>query len=149
MYNLASIVEDNVRERPDKTAVVFDQFRLTYQQIDMMASQVAHGLKAIGIEKGDKVALTCPNIPQFPILWIGILKAGAVMVPLSVLLTKREIAYHLTDSESKAYLCFQGTPELPMGENGKAAFDEVGRVSTSTSLPQCPAPTRPSKACPP
>ena len=41
MYNLAAILEDNVRERPDKIAVVFDPFRFTYKQLDQMASQIA------------------------------------------------------------------------------------------------------------
>ena len=65
----------------------------------------------------------CPNLPYFPIVYYGILKAGAVVVPLNVLLKGREIAYHLDDSDAKAYFCFQGTPELPMGTEGHAGFE--------------------------
>ena len=64
------------------------------------------------------MALSCPNLPYFPVVYYGILKAGAVVVPLNVLLKGREIAYHLTDSEAKAYFCFEGTAELPMGAEG-------------------------------
>jgi long-chain acyl-CoA synthetase len=53
------------------------------------------------------------------------LKAGATVVPLNVLLKPREIAYHLADSDSKAYFCFQGTPELPMGEFGFKGFQDA------------------------
>ena len=57
----------------------------------------------MGIRAGDHVALSCPNVPWFPIAYFGILKAGAVVVPLNVLLKPREIAYHLKDSDAKAY----------------------------------------------
>src|SRR4051794_18007031 len=90
-----------------------------------MANQVANLLVSRGIEPGDKVALSCPNLPYFPVIYYGILKAGAVVVPLNVLLKGREIAYHLGDSEAKAYFCFQGTPELPMGAEGHAGFGQA------------------------
>ena len=51
--------------------------------------------------------------------------AGATVVPLNVLLKGREIAYHLDDSEAVAYFCFQGTPELPIGQEGHAGFEQA------------------------
>ncbi len=125
MLNLAVVLENSARELPEKTAVVFGDMRFSYAQINGAANQVANGLAAAGIQPGDKVALSCPNLPYFPIVYYGILKAGAAVVPLNVLLKRREIAYHLADSDAKAYLCFQGTPELPMGEEGWAGFNEV------------------------
>ncbi len=95
MMNLAVLLEDSTREVPERLAVIFNDFKLTYAQANAMANQVANGLTAIGIQKGDKVALSCPNLPFFPIVYYGILKAGAVVVPLNVLLKPREIAYHL------------------------------------------------------
>ncbi len=89
------------------------------------ANQVANGLRSAGLAPGDRVAITCPNLPYFPIICFGILKAGAVVVPLSVLLKQDEIAYHLADSGAKAYFCFVGTDELPMGKMGHAAFCET------------------------
>ncbi|GIH06123.1 long-chain-fatty-acid--CoA ligase [Rhizocola hellebori] len=95
--------------------------RLTYAQVDAAASQVANLLTSRGIRPGDRVALSCPNLPYFPVVYYGILKAGAIVVPLNVLLKGREIAYHLNDAEAKAYFCFEGTPDLPMGTEGFAA----------------------------
>ena len=131
MYNLSTIIDDSARDCPDKEAVVLGDVRLTYRQTNALACQVANGLKARGIRKGDKVALTCPNLPYFPIVWMGILKAGATMVPLSVLLRPREIQYHLSDSEAVLYICFEGSPELPMGKSGYEGFNqtEIGRAS--------------------
>ncbi|RME01023.1 MAG: long-chain fatty acid--CoA ligase, partial [Calditrichaeota bacterium] len=125
MLNLATLLESSALNDPGKTAVVFAGKRLSYAQVNAAANQVAHGLHAAGIGKGDKVALSCPNLPYFPIVYFGILKTGATVVPLNVLLKQREIAYHLQDSDAAAYICFQGTAELPMAQEGWAAFQQV------------------------
>ncbi|MBA3718888.1 MAG: AMP-binding protein, partial [Nocardioidaceae bacterium] len=126
MLNLAVLLEDSARAVPDRDAVVLGDTRLTYAEVDAAANRVANLLAEIGIEPGDKVALTCPNLPYFPIVYYGILKAGAAVVPLNVLLKAREVAYHLDDSDAKAYFCFEGTAELPMGEAGWNGFNDTG-----------------------
>jgi long-chain acyl-CoA synthetase len=125
MLNLSVILEDSAKRYPSKPAFTFMDSILSFAQINAAANMVANGLKAKGIKAGDKVALTCPNLPFFPIIYFGILKAGAVVVPLSVLLKQDEIEYHLKDSDAKAYFCFTGTPELPMGEMGFKGFQKV------------------------
>src|SRR5262249_5734796 len=77
------------------------------------------------LERGDHIALSCPNTPHFPIAYFAILKLGAVVVPLNVLLKPREIADLLRDSAAKALIVFEGTPELPMAAMARAACDEV------------------------
>ena len=123
--NLASLLDHQARLTPDRLAVVARPYAFTYRQIDAMASQVAAGLKALGLAAGDHIALSCPNTPHFPIAYYGILKLGGVVVPLNVLLKPREIAYHLADSDAKALLVFEGTPDLPMAQMARAACDEV------------------------
>ncbi|MEO6509507.1 MAG: long-chain fatty acid--CoA ligase, partial [Nocardioides sp.] len=125
MSNLSSLLERTAQAHPDRTAVVLGGTRLTYAQVDAASSQVANLLVSRGIEPGDKVALSCPNLPYFPIVYYGILKAGATVVPLNVLLKGREVAYHLDDSDAKAYFCFQGSPELPIGAEGHAGFEQT------------------------
>ena len=125
MLNLSLLLEDSARRYPQKTAYIFGETQLSFAQVNGAANQVANGLRARGIQPGDKVAISCFNLPYFPILYFGILKAGAAVVPLSVLLKKDEIAYHLADSEAKAYCCFVGTPELPIGQMGHQAFAET------------------------
>jgi long-chain acyl-CoA synthetase len=124
-YNLSGLLEDSAAAHPDRDAVILGDTRLTYAQVDAGANQVANLLVSRGIRPGDKVALTCVNIPHFTIVYYGILKAGATVVPLNVLLKGREVAYHLEDSDAKAYFCFQGTPELPMAQEGYAGFAET------------------------
>ncbi|MFJ2758946.1 AMP-binding protein [Nocardioides sp. NPDC087217] len=125
MLNLSVLLEDSARKYPDREALVLGDSRLTYAQVNAAANQVANLLIERGIQPGDKVALSCPNLPYFPVIYYGILKAGAVVVPLNVLLKGREVAYHLADADAKAYFCFQGTPELAIGAEGHAGFEQT------------------------
>ncbi|MBF0099434.1 MAG: long-chain fatty acid--CoA ligase [Desulfobacterales bacterium] len=139
MLNLASIFDYSAKNNPQKKAIIFANKQFTYGQVNALINQVANGLKSVGIEKNDKVALSCPNLPYFPIIYYGILKAGAVVVPLNVLLKGREIAYHLKDSEAKAYFCFQGTPELPMAQEGLEGFRAAGTCNNFWVITPDPA----------
>ena len=123
--NLSVLLEESARTYGDREAVVLGDTRLTYAQVDGAANQVANLLVSRGIQPGDKVALSCPNLPYFPIVYYGILKAGAAVVPLNVLLKGREVAYHLDDSDAKAYFCFEGTAELPIGQAGHEGFEQT------------------------
>jgi len=125
MLNLSVILEDSARRYPKKDAFVFMDTHVSYAQINGAANQIANGLRAAGIKRGDKVGLSCLNLPYFPMIYFGILKAGAIVVPLSVLLKRDEVEYHLTDSDAKAYFCFEGTDALPMGAEGHAGFERV------------------------
>ncbi|TDC50892.1 long-chain fatty acid--CoA ligase [Actinomadura sp. KC345] len=141
MLNLSVLLEDAARETPDREAVVFGDLRLSYSFIESVANQVANLLRSRGIGPGDKVALSSPNLPYFPMVYFGVLKAGAVVVPLNVLLKPREIAYHLEDSDAKALFCFEGTPELPLGEMGYAGFQQAEDCEHFFLLPANPAAT--------
>lgn len=125
MINLSVILEDSARKHRRNSAFTCEEISYTFQQINEEANKVANGLKAIGILPGDKVALNCLNLPQFPILYFGILKMGAVVVPLSVQLKKDELAYQLKDSEAKLFFCLEGTADLPMGQYSWNAFEET------------------------
>ena len=123
--NLSVLLEESARKYPSKDAFIFMDKHLSFAQINGAANQIAHGLNAAGIQKGDRVALSCLNLPYFPMVYFGILKAGAIVVPLSVLLKHDEIEYHLQNSGAKAYFCFEGTKELPMAKEGFEGFQKV------------------------
>ncbi|PSL00723.1 long-chain acyl-CoA synthetase [Murinocardiopsis flavida] len=135
MLNLSVLLEDGARTTPDRDCVVFGDLRLNYAIVDMIANQVANLLVARGVRPGDRVALASPNTPYFPFVYFGALKAGAVVVPLNVLLTSREIAFHLRDSGATALFAFTGTADLPLGQRSRAAFDEVDSCTTYIDLP--------------
>jgi long-chain acyl-CoA synthetase len=144
--NLASVLEQQARLVPDRLAITFRDAHLTYAQLNARAAQIASGLVALGIGPGDRIALSCPNVPWFPMAYFGILKAGAVVVPLNVLLKPREIAYHLEDADARVHLAFEGTPDLPMAEMARAACDEAGcpHLVVMTVDPAAPSPVSPS-----
>ena len=126
ILNLASMIEHHARLTPDKEAIVWNKVRLTYSASfsgSLTKSRMRSSRWALG--SAIKWRLVCPNLPYFPIVYYGILKAGAAVVPLNVLFKQREIAYHLTDSDAKAIFVFEGTDELPMAQMVKAGFDEV------------------------
>jgi len=143
MFNLAVLLEDSARKVPERDAVVFGDTRLSYAKVDAMANQVAHLLVERGIRPGDKVALSCPNLPYFPVIYYGILKAGAVVVPLNVLIKGREVGYHLNDCDAKAYFCFEGTAELAMAEAGLAGFNDADACDHFFVIPADPAGSAP------
>jgi long-chain acyl-CoA synthetase len=102
MYlNLGTILEASAKARPDHAALRLNQFALSYAQLDRAARGVARGLRQRGIGPGEHVAVMIPNVPEFSIAYFGILYAGCTVVPLNVLLSAPEVAYHLQDSEAR------------------------------------------------
>ncbi|BBC41590.1 long-chain-fatty-acid--CoA ligase [Photobacterium damselae subsp. piscicida] len=90
-----------------------------------MVNKVANHLTKIGIKPDDKIALSCPNIPAFVVNYYAIQKVGAVAVPLNIQLKGTEVAYHLSDSDAVAFICFQGNDALPTGEYGYEGFEQT------------------------
>jgi long-chain acyl-CoA synthetase len=123
--NLSCFIEQHARLNPDREAIIFADTRYTYSQFNAASNQVANALNEMKIGHGDKVALSCLNVPHFPIVYYGILKAGATVVPLNVLARPREVAYFLTDSDAKAVFVFEGTAELPLAKIVKEGFEQV------------------------
>ncbi|GAA1664517.1 long-chain fatty acid--CoA ligase [Fodinicola feengrottensis] len=143
MLNLALMLEDSAVRFADRDAVVLGDTRLSYPAVNAAANQVANLLASRGVGPGDRVALSCANVPYFPIVYYGILKTGATVVPLNVMLKGREVAYHLADSGAKAYLCFEGTPALPIGQQGWAGFgatESCEHFFLITADPSAPSP---------
>ncbi len=139
MLNLAVLLEDSARAFADRDAVVLGDRRLTYAQVDAAANQVAGLLVERGIRPGDKVALSCPNLPYFPMVYYGIMKAGAAVVPLNVLFKPREVEYHLRDSDAKAVFVFEGVPDLPLAQTVKEAFENVESCTDLVVMTKDPA----------
>lgn len=142
-FNLASLLEHSALKYPERTAVVLGDQRTSFAELDRAANRVANVLVALGVDPGDKVALMCPNIPFFSVVYWGILKAGAIVVPLNVLLKAGEIAYHLTDSDAVALFAFEGSVDLPISQaahSGFAAAAGCRDLVVITADPDAPSP---------
>ena len=75
---------------------------ITYRQLDNYSRQMAAYLQSLGLVKGDKVAVMMPNILQYPIVMIAIIRAGLTLVNVNPLYTSNELEHQLNDSEAKA-----------------------------------------------
>ncbi|WP_367650432.1 AMP-binding protein [Nocardioides sp. zg-DK7169] len=145
-YNLSTLLEDSAAKYPDRDAVVLGETRLTYASINAFANMCANMLVERGIGPGDKVALSCPNLPYFTIVYFGILKAGATVVPLNVLLKGREIAYHLEDSTRRPTSASRAPPSCRWASTATPASRRSTPASTSSSSPPSSAAPRRSRA---
>jgi long-chain acyl-CoA synthetase len=99
--NLARILTETVEKLGDKTAFKLDDIELSYSMLDEGSARVAGLLKSKGLEPGDRVGLMIPNVPYFPAIYFGILRAGGIVVPMNVLLKKREVGFYLEDPGAK------------------------------------------------
>lgn len=111
MTSLALLLTESAAQHPDHVAVRHNDRVLTYAQLDDASARAATLLTARGVVPGDAVGLMLPNIPEFAILYYGIVRAGAVVVPMNPLLKEREVDYYLSDSGAR--LLFTTTPGTP------------------------------------
>ena len=102
--NLGSVLANSTRQYPSETALIYESERYSYERLDSCVRKFAAELIEAGIERGDKVAIMLPNVPEFTIAYYGILYAGAVVVSLNILLSADELDYQLTHSQAKAFI---------------------------------------------
>jgi long-chain acyl-CoA synthetase len=137
--NLATLLTESVKRNPMHPAVIFDDFKMSYAELHGASNKFANILKDLGIQQGQKVAMMLPNIPQFMMVYYGILKAGAVVIPLNVLLRAPEITYHLDDGDAEALIVFEGfLPEALPGYQAAEGCKNLIVVNApgSTNVPE-------------
>ena len=130
-FNLAIMLQESAKRVPDKPVAILDDVRLTYAELDQLSNRVAANLTAVGIGPGDTVGLQLPNLPQFIVAYFGILKAGAIVVPMNVLLKAPEIAFYLSNSQAKMFITFAGVA----AEASKGAADAGVSAIYSVNIP--------------
>jgi len=116
---LHAFLENSARKFPNRDAVVFYGRRITYEELWDSSRRLAAALRGLGVEKGDRVGLLLPNVPQFIIAYNAILAAGGIVVPINPLNPVEEIGRELGETEAKILIAldrladripeFQGT----------------------------------------
>ena len=107
-FNLAIMLRESALERPDKTAIIAGGTTISYAELDALSGRFAASLVAAGYPRGASIGVQLPNVPQFLIVYFGILKAGMTMVPLNPLLMAPEVSYHLQDSDAVGLVTWEG-----------------------------------------
>ena len=105
--NLATLLTESAAKFPERTAIRLDDVAIPYAGLDQTSKLVAGLLQSKGIEAGDRVGIMLPNVPHFPMVYFGILRMGARVVPMNVLLTAREIRHYLTNSGAKIVVAWE------------------------------------------
>jgi len=105
--NLATVLADSAARHPHRPALVAGDTTVDYATLDTYARRFAAALADLDVRPGEHVALLLPNVPQFTVAYFGAHYAGMPVVPLNVLLTADELAYHLEDSEAAVVVAWE------------------------------------------
>jgi long-chain acyl-CoA synthetase len=129
--NLADSLARNAADNPDRVAIHLGDQTTSYRELDDQSARVAGLLAARGIGPGTPIGIMLPNVPEFASVYYGILRTGAVVVPMNPLLKAREIAYYLGDSGAPVIFAWHVTaPEVEIG--AKEAGAEAILVDPAT-----------------
>ena len=109
--NLASLLEESAACHPRRPAVVSGEHTLDHATLDDVARRFATGLRDLGVEPGQPVALLLPNVAHFPVAYFGCHRAGSPVVPLNPLLSADELAWELSDSGAAALVVWESLLE--------------------------------------
>ena len=119
--SLVALMEEAFAKHADKVAYSFMGKELTFAQVDAQSKLFAAYLQSLGLQRGDRVALMMPNIPQYPVAVAGVLRAGYVLVNVNPLYTARELEHQLKDSGAKAIVIIENFAKtLQDGMHGSA-----------------------------
>ena len=105
--SLVSLMEESFSKFADRTAYSFMGHDIGYRETDVKSQALAAYFQSLGLEKGDRVAVMMPNVPQYPVAVAAILRAGLVVVNVNPLYTPRELAHQLKDSGAKAIVIIE------------------------------------------
>ena len=119
--SLVALMEEAFAKHADKVAYSFMGKELSFAQVDAQSKLFAAYLQSLGLQRGDRVALMMPNIPQYPVAVAGVLRAGYVLVNVNPLYTARELEHQLKDSGAKAIVIIENFAKtLQDGMHGSA-----------------------------
>lgn len=96
-HDLATLIRAKAKKNGDQTALKFEGRTISYRALDRETDRVANGLAAAGVRAGDRVAALLFNTPEFPVLWFGLAKRRATLVPLNTALKGEILRYELAD----------------------------------------------------
>ncbi len=103
-WTIPDLLRRSASRFPESPALFFYGTRISFRELNDLSTRFARGLRRLGVQTGDRVALMLPNIPQAVIAYYGVLKAGAVVTPTNPLYVEREIQSQLIDSGSETII---------------------------------------------
>jgi len=105
--SLVALIEESFSKYADRTAYSFMGKDVSYADTDADSRALAAYLQSLGLQRGDRVALMMPNVPQYPASVAAVLRAGFVVVNVNPLYTARELEHQLKDAGAKAIIILE------------------------------------------
>jgi long-chain acyl-CoA synthetase len=104
--NLAHNLVQSAHSHPERPAIISGDEIITYARLDALSAGIAAWLNQRGFQPGDRVGVMLPNVAEFAIAYYGVLRAGGTVVPMNILLKRREVAFYLGDPGAKLLLAW-------------------------------------------
>ena len=123
--NLATLLDQAAVRHGERPALSLGEESWSFAELDRDARRLAGWLAGAGVKPGDRVGLLLPNVPQFPVVYHGALRAGAAVVPMNPLLRAREIAYYLEDSGASVLFAWHEQAEAALQAARQAGVERV------------------------
>ena len=125
------VLDDAAAKYPGQTAVLFLERKIKYRELKVLSDKLAAALIGLGVQKGDRVCVFLPNCPEFIISDWAVLKAGAAVVPTSILRTDDGLVHEAGSSGSRVIICREEQLDRILGLKEKCDFEHV--IVTSTA----------------
>jgi len=123
--SLLDIFERNFSRYGQKTAYICMGASISFKQLDLYSRQIASYLQSLGLVKGDKVGVMMPNILQYPVVALGVIRAGMILVNVNPLYTSRELSHQLHDSGAKALFIVENFAKTYQDAEDKGQVEHV------------------------
>ena len=138
---LASLLEDAVQEFPDQNAYIYYGRQCTYRELGRLTHRLAGALHALGIKKGDRVAVMLPNCPQFVAAYYAVARLGAIVVNTNPMYTEREILHQVRDSGVETIVTFVEAAPRVLAVRDQTPLRHVILTSLQDKKPELPSGT--------
>src|SRR5690606_33251034 len=132
---LTDYLRNWAKARPDHPVIKFHGTSMTYAELDELSDRVAAYLAHRGLQRGDRVAVMLPNVPQFIVVFFGILKSGCVHVPVNPMFKRLEINHELVDSSARLAFVLDDYAEEFIAAREGTALESVVAMSVRDALP--------------
>ncbi len=126
------LLEDWARRAPDRTCLAMDECRLSYAETDAEANRWARGLARQGVRKGDRVLVMIPSGIEHVLIWLGLCKLGALIVPVNKAYKGNMLRHQVTDSG--AALAIVGAGHMTEWRHQAAGFPDLRRIAVFPSM---------------
>ncbi|MFW6113991.1 MAG: AMP-binding protein, partial [Actinomycetota bacterium] len=134
MINTGELMARNARKFPEREALVYEDKRYTYGELNTVVNKFANRLLDLGLKKGDKVGMMSFNSDSFVISYFAVMKAGGIVVPLNFRLAAPEAEYILEDSDSSFFVF--GNEFLPLTRELREHLPDIGHWILADGEPE-------------